>query len=130
MITAKDKVIIEFIANIHCYSNTINEMFYPDLKSQRYCNSRLSFLHEYGYIKRNRKHASEFYFYWTGKGKREPADKYKRHYDLIARAYIWVLKHDYNILDVDVQSNMEMSRPDLLLHIEKEGKRKIYCQLK
>lgn len=125
MITAKDKVIIEFLTNIPCYSNTISKIFYPDLKSQRYCNSRLSYLHEYGYIKRNRKHASEFYFYWAGKGKREPNDKHKTHYDLIARAYLWIMKQEYNILNCDIQKQNGTIKPDLLLEIEKNGRKNI-----
>ncbi len=117
MITDRDKVIIEFISNIPCYSNTIQKLFFP---SQRTANNRLSHLYDHGYIKRSRKHASEFYFYWSGR--REPADKHKKHYDLIARAYWWVQQNGYNILKCEVQKEYGKVKPDLLLHIEKDSR--------
>ena len=122
MITKHDERIIKFIETFPCYSDTIQMMFY---KSQRAANRRLTYLYEYGCIKRSREHASKKYFYWSEKGKREPADKHKRHFDMIARAFIWVLRHDYNILDVKVQKKTDNVRPDLILHIEQNGKENI-----
>jgi hypothetical protein len=120
LITDRDKVIIQFITNIPCYSNTIHKIFFP---SQRTANKRLTHLFESGYIKRSRKHASEFYFYWAGR--REPADKHKKHFDLIARAYWWVTKQNYNVLNIDIQKKQGKVKPDLLLHIEKDGRTNI-----
>lgn len=117
MITKHDENIIKFIEILPCYSDTINKMFYT---SQRAANRRLTYLYEYGCVKRSREHASKRYFYWSEK--REPADKNKRHYDLIAKAYIWVLKQGYNILNVEVQKQCGDVEPDLLLHIEQDGK--------
>lgn len=120
MITDRDRVVIGFITNIPCYSNTIHKIFFP---SQRTANKRLTHLFESGYIKRSRKHASEFYFYWAGR--REPSDKHKTHYDLIARAFSWVRENGYNILKCEIQKKYGKVKPDLLLHIEKDGKTNI-----
>lgn len=120
MITKHDESIIKFIEMFPCYSDTIAKLFY---KSQRAANRRLTYLHNYGCIKRYREHASKKYFYWY-KG-HQPADKHKRHYDLVARAFIWVLKHDYNIHELYIQKEINGVKPDLLLHIEQGGKENI-----
>ena len=116
MITKHDVNIINFIEMLPCYSDTIQKLFY---KSQRATNRRLTYLYEYGCIKRHREHASKKYFYWNNR--RQPSDKHKNHYDMTARAYIWVLNQGYNIINVEVQKQHGNVTPDLLLHIEREG---------
>lgn len=131
MITDRDLVVANFIELIPCYSNTIQKIFF---KSMRTCNRSLKRLYEYEYINRKREHASKYYFYWA-KGKKEPADKHKRHYDLIARAYLWIDKKYVqtsllNILNIEIQVKHGKVKPDIILYIEglkedKEGKKVI-----
>lgn len=124
ILTGKDNVVISFIELIPCYSYTIRDLFFV---SQRTANRRLTKLYKYGYINRNREHASKPYFYWA-KGKREPADKHKKHYDLIARAYKWIDKFckdkGYTLLEIEIQKKHGKVKPDLILHLEgyKDGK--------
>lgn len=107
--------VVEFVNNFPCYSDTILKMFY---NSRSMCNDHLKKLHDYGYIKRERKHAHERYFYYTGKSRTR-----KEHYDIIAKTYHWILKNDYEVLDVKVQNRQDSIEPDMIVEI-KQGKNK------
>lgn len=120
MIIKHDESIIKFIETFPCYSDTIARLFY---NSQRAANRRLTYLHDYGCIKRSREHASKKYFYWCNR--REPNVKHRKHYDLIAKAFIWVIKQDYNVKGLYIQKEVNGVKPDLLLHIEQGGRENI-----
>lgn len=120
ILTDRDKTVINFIERIPCYSYTIKDLFF---KSTRTANRRLEKLYDYKYVNRTREHASKHYFYW-GKGKREPADKHKKHYDLIARAYKWIDKFckdkNYTLLSLEIQKKHGKVKPDLILYLQGE----------
>jgi len=115
LITDRDYDVVEFVSKCPCYSDTIQKLFYP---SQRVANRRLTFLNDYLYLRRSRHGANDKYFYYT---KREP--KQKLHLDYIARAYCWVRENCYAIHDFEIQKEYGNLRPDMLLDIEKNGKR-------
>lgn len=110
----RDKNVVEFVNNFPCYSDTIAKAYYT---SQRMANYHLSYLCEYGYIKRDRKHAHEKYFYYTGK----PRNR-KEHYDLIAKTYHWILRNDYKIISVKVQNRQDSIEPDMIVEIKQGNK--------
>lgn len=124
ILTDRDRIIINFVNVIPCYSYTIKDLFF---ESQRTANRRLEKLYDNGYVKRSREHSSKHYFYWRS-GRKEPANNHKNHFDMIARAYKWIVqfceKKNYTLLDIEVQKKHGKVRPDLLLHLEgiKSGK--------
>lgn len=106
--------VVDFVSNFPCYSNTIAKMYYT---SQRMANYHLSYLYDYGYIKRDRKYAHEKYFYYVGKKRSR-----KEHYDIMAKTYCWMIKNDYEVLDIKVQQRSDSIEPDMLLEINQDGK--------
>jgi len=117
VITDRDYEVVEFVSKLPCYSDTIHKIFFSNT-SQRVANRRLAFLHDYLYLRRSRHGANDKYFYYT---KREPVQKL--HLDYIARAYNWVIQNGYRIHNFEVQKEYGNLRPDMLLEIEKNGKR-------
>lgn len=111
----RDMKVVEFISNFPCYSDTIAKMYYPSL---RMANYHLYYLTDYGYIKRDRKYGHEKYFYYTGKLRSR-----KEHYDIIAKTYNWILKNDYEVIDVKVQQRQDSIEPDMIVQI-KQGNSK------
>ena len=110
----RDMKVVEFINNFPCYSDTILKMFY---NSRSMSNEHLKKLYDYGYIKRDRKHAHEKYFYYTGKKRSR-----KEHYDIMAKTYCWMIKNEYDIINVKVQQRQSNIEPDMLLEINQDGK--------
>lgn len=113
----RDMKVVKFIQTIPCYSNTIAKQFYS---SQRLANQHLKLLHEQGYINKYRKFAHEPYFYYTGKLK-----SHREHFDLIAKSYCWLLAHNFNIINYNVQLKINGIMPDLIAEIEKDNKKGI-----
>lgn len=106
----RDIKVVDFVSNFPCYSDTIAKMFYT---SQRMANYHLSYLYDYGHIKRDRKYAHEKYFYYTG----NPRSR-KEHYDIMARTYCWILENDYEVLDVKVQKRPDSIEPDMIIEVK------------
>lgn len=117
MITDRDYKVVEFVSKLPCYSDTIQKIFFSNT-SQRVTNRRLTFLHDYLYLRRSRHGANDKYFYFT---KREP--KQKLHLDYIARTYLWIYQNGYKIHDFEVQKDYDKLIPDMVLQIEKDGKK-------
>jgi hypothetical protein len=117
MITNRDWKVIEFVDKIPCYGDTLQKIFYP---SPRVAYYRLSFLHDYLYIKRNRHGANDKYFYFT---KRESAQKL--HLDLLAKTYLWLINNKYTVDILTVQTQIGNLRPDMTINLERNGK-KVY----
>jgi len=115
--TDRDYQVVEFIDKLPCYSDTIQQMFYP---SQRVANRRLAFMYDYLYLRRVRHGANDKYFYFT---KREPNFKTHLHYDVMARTYNWIVNNGYLVHSFDVQKQFGNLRPDLLMNIERNGKK-------
>lgn len=76
-------------------------------------NYHLAHLYDYGYIKRDRRYAYEKFFYYTGK----PRSR-KEHYDIIAKTYHWILKNDYEVINVKVQNRQDSIEPDMIVEIK------------
>lgn len=114
MITQRDWKVVEFIEKIPCYSDTIAKLFYP---SKCVANRRLKFLAEYGYIKRTRHGANDKYFYFT---KREPVQK--KHLDLIAKTYLWLIKEGYTVDILSIQTQVNGLRPDMTIQVKRGSK--------
>jgi len=114
--TERDNVIIEFLSKCPSSSCTINKIFFTG-KSMRMTNKRLKLLYDYGHIKRTRETNWDNYYYYVQK---KPSQLL--HYDYIARAYYWIIKQGYEILNFDIQKQYENIRPDLLAMIRKNNK--------
>lgn len=104
--------VVEFVSKIPCYSDTIQKIFYSSRKS---ANEHLKKLFEDGYLKRDRKLASDKYFYYV------KPKTHKDHYDIMAKTYYWVLQNGYKILDCKVQQIINGLMPDLYLTISRNG---------
>lgn len=115
MITERDWKVVEFVSKIPCYSDTIKKLFYP---SKCVANRRLTYLHDYLYIRRSRHGANDKYFYYI---KREPSQK--KHLDLLARTYLWLIKEGYKVEILTVQTQIGKIRPDMTVNLERNGKK-------
>lgn len=114
MITERDKEVIGFITKCPCYSDTIQELFYP---SVRVANRRLELMTDYKYIRRFRERVNDKYFYYTG---RKP--KQLEHMDLAARTLIWIKQQGYKVLEFKREVKFDGARPDAVIGIYKNGK--------
>lgn len=112
--TNRDSKVVEFVTKCPCYSNTIQNIFYP---SRTVSNRRLTILVDYGYLKRYREHTHEFYFYYA---KRKP--KQMKHSDYIARTYYWIIKQGYEVTEFCIQKRIENIIPDMLCILKQNNK--------
>lgn len=117
MITKRDWQVVEFVEKIPCYSDTLIKLFYSSVRNGY---KRLAILSEDKYIKRIRHGANEKYFYYT---KREPAQK--KHLDLLAKTYLWLLKEGYTVDILTVQTQINNIRPDMTIELKRNGNKAI-----
>ncbi len=106
MITNRDQNILNFIEDFHiATARQIYGVFF-DNTSYRYCNSRLLYLFNEGFIKRTRSTIDNSYAYYINK---KPV---QLHHDLIRSQIYVLLNHHYKVEAWQNEYTVENIRPD------------------
>ncbi len=115
MITKRDQSILNFLEDFHiATAKQIYQIFF-NKASYRYCNNRLLYLFNQGFIKRTRSTIDSSFAYYINK---KPV---QIHHDLIRSQIYVLLTRYYTVESWENECPIESIRPDALAYINDHG---------